>query len=206
MNDVWWSSVARFIIFYFLFFTRPIITATTFIIQHLIQPTMQRPTVQQDQDSKLSTLRDIKEEIEYFVQLRKANPTASVPYTARELKVQIKFCRDENKRRWAETSALTKDDTRYKGTARLHSYLYSAYSHMHSGNKNKYTKANKKYKELASEMMDGAMDECPIHIVSGEGVLYEGNDEAVRLFCNEMMLELLVLDTIESKLDLIGYW
>jgi len=163
-------------------------------------------TVQERQDSHLSTLREITNEIEHFEQLRKTNPTAPVPYTLRELKVQIKFCRDTNKDRWIETAAKQKDDIRWDGAAELHSHLYSAYSHMYRGNKNKYEKAKKKYEDLAMEMMDFAMDETKnMRIDNEDTVLYDGNDEAVRLFCNEMMMERLVLNTIERKLDLIRW-
>jgi hypothetical protein len=163
-------------------------------------------TVQERQDAHLSSLREITDEIEFFEQLRKTNPTARVPYTLRELKVQIKYCRDTNKARWEETTTKHKDDVRWDGATELHSHLYSTYTHMYSGNKNKYEKAKKKYENLAREMMDFAMDGTKhMRIDTEDRVLYDGNDEAVRLFCNEMMLEMLVLNTIERKLDLIRW-
>ena len=163
-------------------------------------------TVQERQDAHLSTLREITDEIEFFERLRKTNPTARVPYTLRELKVQIKYCRDTNKARWEDTATKQKDDVRWDGATELHSHLYSTYTHMYSGNKNKYEKAKKKYEDLAREMMDFAMEGTKnMRIDTEDRVLYDGNDEAVRLFCNEMMLEVLVLNTIERKLDLIRW-
>ena len=86
----------------------------------------------------MSTLREITDEIEFYEQLRKTNPTARVPYTLRELKVQIKYCRDTNKASWIKAATKQKDDIRWERAADMHSLLYSAYSHMYSGNKNKF--------------------------------------------------------------------